>query len=63
MTGGDEKPLAGVIYVTGNADVVEDIARRTASRAWLRPRALSFRTLDPVIAQTREARLPVSQVG
>ena len=61
MTDGDEAPLAGVIYVTGNADV-DNIVRRTADRAWLSPPALSFRTLDLVIAQTREAGLPVSQL-
>ena len=61
MTEGDEALLAGVIYVTGNADI-DNIVRRTASRAWLTPPALSFRTLDLVIAQTREARLPVSQL-
>jgi hypothetical protein len=31
MTDGDDAPLAGVIYVTGNADV-DNIVRRTASR-------------------------------
>ena len=61
MTDGDEARLAGVIYATGNADV-DDIVRRTASRTWRRPPALSLQTLDLVTEQTREARLPASQL-
>ena len=61
LTDGDEAPLAGVIYVTGNA-AIDKIVRCTADRAWLTSPALTCRTLDLVIAQTREARLPVSQL-
>ena len=57
MTDGDEVPLAGVIYVTGK----RRRRRRRHRSTHCEPRmaqgpALSFRTLDLVIAQTREAR-------
>lgn len=54
MTDGDEAPLAGVIYITGNDDI-DGLVRRLAIRAGLTAPKLSFRTLDQVIGQTREA--------
>jgi len=53
MTDGEEAPLAGVIYITGNADI-DRLVRRLAVHADLTAPKLSFRTLE-VIAQTREA--------
>jgi hypothetical protein len=54
MTDGDEAPLASVIYITGSDDI-DGLVRRLAIHADLSAPKLSFRTLDQVIAQTREA--------
>jgi hypothetical protein len=54
VTDGDEAPLAGVIYITGNADI-DRLVRRLAVHADLTSPKLSFRTLDQVVEQTREA--------
>jgi hypothetical protein len=54
MTDGDEAPLAGVIYITGNDDI-DRLVRRLAVHADLTAPKLSFRTLDQVVEQTREA--------
>ena len=54
MTDGDEAPLAGVIYITGNDDI-DRLVRRLAVHADRTAPKLSFRTLDQVVAQTREA--------
>jgi len=51
---GDEAPLAGVIYITGSDDI-DRLVRRLAVHADLTSPKLSFRTLDQVVAQTREA--------
>jgi len=54
VTDGDEAPLAGVIYITGNDDI-DRLVRGLAVHADLTSPKLSFRTLDQVVAQTREA--------
>jgi hypothetical protein len=50
----DDGPLSGVIYVTDRDDVAELVARVAADVGLCSP-ALSRRTLDDVIAQTRAA--------
>ena len=51
---GDDAPLYGVLYVCDRADVA-DAVRRAAIDAGLHAPALSFRTLEDVVEQTRAA--------
>jgi hypothetical protein len=51
---GDQAPLYGVLYVCDRSDVA-DAVRRAAIDAGLHAPALSFRTLQEVVAQTRAA--------
>jgi len=54
---GDDAPLYGVLYVCDRADVA-DAVRRAAIDAGLQAPALSFRTLQEVLEQTRAATRP-----
>jgi len=53
-TDGNEAPLAGVVYICDRADVA-DAVRRAAKAAWLDAAALSFRTIEDVVRQSRAA--------
>ena len=53
-SGGEDAALGGVLYVTSREDVA-DAVRRAAADGGLRAPALSFRTLQEVIAQARSA--------
>jgi hypothetical protein len=57
LSRGEDAPFSGVLYVTTRDDVA-DTVRRAARDAGLRAPALSFRTLQDVLQQTRAATLP-----
>jgi len=51
---GEDAPFGGVLYVTANADIAENL-RRAAGDVGLREPLISFRALTDVIEQTRAA--------